>query len=168
MHLTARQLPDNPAVNRTEKQFAFFRTFACASSIIKQPAQFGCRKISVQHQPRFAAEELRHAKFFQFVAIACRAAALPHNRFMYRASGFFIPQNRGFALIGNANARNFVNGNINFTHCFIHQAGLGCPYFLRVMLNPAGLRKILGKLLLRRAANPSVFIKYNAAAAGCP
>ena len=45
MHRSLRQFPDQPGLNRSEKEFPTFRLFSCTLYIVQNPFYFGARKI---------------------------------------------------------------------------------------------------------------------------
>ena len=159
MNLTAGQLPDNPAVNSTEQQLACFRTLACMRYVFQNPVQFGTGEISIQNQACLFAEHIGIATDFQQITVFCGTTALPDNRLADRTTGVLVPHYGSFALIRNTDSGNVSRSNIQLAHCLVHQAYLGSPDFLGIVLHPACLRIILRKLLLCYAADFSMLVK---------
>ena len=165
VYLASGQLPDNPAVNRAEQQLACFCLLLRLRHILQNPMQLGAGKICVQHKAGLFTEHICVAADFQQVAILRSTAALPNNRLADRAACFLIPNHSRLTLIRDADAGNIRRSDVELAHRLIHQANLRRPDFLSIMLNPAGLRIILRKLLLRYTADFALLIKKNAAAA---
>ena len=159
MNLTAGQLPDNPAVNSTEQQLACFRTLACMRYVFQNPVQLGTGEISIQNQACLFTEHISIATDFQQITVFCGTTALPDNRLADRTTGVLVPHYGSFALIRNTDAGNISRSNIQLAHCLVHQAYLGSPDFLGIVLHPACLRIILRKLLLCYAADFSMLVK---------
>ena len=159
MNLTAGQLPDNPAVDSTEQQLACFRTLACMRHVFQNPVQLGTGEIRIQNQACFFAEHIGVTTDFQQITIFRGTTALPDNRLADGTTGVLIPDYGSFALVRNTDTGNISRSNIQLAHCLVHQAYLGSPDFLGIVLHPACLRIILRKLLLRYAADFSLLVK---------
>ena len=159
MNLATGQLPDNPAVNSTEQQLACFRTLTCMRYVFQNPVQLSTGKIRIQNQACLFTEHIGVATDFQQITVFRSTTALPDNRLADRTTGVLVPNYCGFALVCNTDAGNISRSNIQLAHCLVHQAYLGSPDFLGIVLHPACLRIILRKLLLCYAADFSLLIK---------
>ncbi len=166
MNLTAGQLPDNPAVDSTKQQLACFRPLACTRYVFQNPVQLGTGEISIQNQACLFTEHIGIATDFQQITVFRGTTALPDNRLADRTTGVLVPNYGSFALVRNTDAGNISRSNIQLAHCLVHQAYLGSPDFLGIVLHPACLRIILRKLLLCYAADLSLLVKQNTTAAG--
>ena len=56
VHLAACELPQKPAVDRTEGEVAFFRQLACAGHVVEEPADLADGEIRREHHRRVLAE----------------------------------------------------------------------------------------------------------------
>jgi hypothetical protein len=78
-----------------------------------------------------------------------------------------IPNNRGFALVGNADTGNILWTKLQLRHSLLANRSLRLPDFFGVMLDPARLRKQLPEFPLRHGDWPGLpVIKDTARAAG--
>jgi hypothetical protein len=87
---------------------------------------------------------------------------------VYRFSAFPVPDNRRFALVGNADAIYFIGGERGGFHCAPANFQRRTPYLIRVVFHPAVLRVVLPELLLMLAYSISFFVEDYCAAACCP
>ena len=165
MHLSVRQLPNQPCFNRTEKQFSRFRFFSCARHIVKNPLELRTAEISVNQKPCLFADFLAETLLFQAVAVLRGSAALPHNCIVNRHSGFLIPDHRCLSLIRNADGLDILISSVNFQKRLLRHAHLRRPDFHRVVLNPARLWVNLRELFLGGAYDSALFIVKNTARA---
>ena len=148
MHLAAGEMPQQIRIDRAEGEPAGLGGFARARDIVEQPGDLGRREVGIEQQ----AGALAH----QFFVSAARkrgaglmgAAILPDDRVVDRLAGLAVPNDRGFALVGNANRRDILRRDASARHCGARGRD-GCgPDPLRIMLDPAGLRKDLRKFKL--------------------
>jgi hypothetical protein len=71
-------------------------------------------------------------------------------------------------LVCDADGRNLRRLDACFPQRLSGGVHLGAPDCLRIVLHPAGLRKDLGKLLLRNADNAPIVIKNDCPGTGGP
>src|SRR5439155_2648916 len=91
---------------------------------------------------------------------------LPHDRVMDGFTRGAIPDDRRLALIGDADRRDVARPDLRAAERFDGDANLRRPDFLRVVLDPACVRKDLPEFLLRDRANAAVAIEDDRARAG--
>ena len=168
MHRSLRQFPDQPGLNRSEKEFPTFRLFSCTLYIVQNPFYFGRRKIGIDHETCLLTEFLCESLFLEGVAVLGSSAALPDDCMINGISGILIPYNCRFSLIGNSDRRNIRSLRTDHIHGFHRYAKHTRPDFIRIMLHPARLRKVLMELALCYTAHFTFFIKQDAPVAGCP
>ena len=135
---------------------------------IEQPLQFGGGKIGVQHQARRFLDQWRMSCAAQGIASAGSAPILPDDRRRERLAGQAIPQHHGFALVRDADRHDVFAGHALRLQYFARHRELRCPYLVRIMLDPARLREVLGELLLRHAACLPGVIEQHGTRAGSP
>ena len=110
MNTPARQSPQQETVDRPECEFAGLCPLADPRYVIEYPGDLGCRKIRIQLQAGFRGHHRFGAGFSQRVAGQGRTAILPDDRVMHAPAGLTVPDQRGLALIGDANAGKICGG----------------------------------------------------------
>ncbi len=117
VHAPARQPPQQETIDGAECQFAGGGTLAHTSDILQNPVHFGCGKIRIEAQARFPCHHWLDAVALQRLAELRCAAILPDDGVVNALAGVTVPDQRGFALIRDANSRNvsgrrrrFLNG----------------------------------------------------------
>src|ERR1035441_3911702 len=129
--------------------------------MIQQPAHLAARKISVNDQAGFALDQVLMAGPLQLIAEAGGAPVLPHDGVMDRFAGGAVPQNRGLALVGDANGRKIARLDSAPGQCRAGDFKLAGPDLAGVMLHPPGEGENLLKLLLRGSADGASMLKDN-------
>src|SRR3982074_1318687 len=104
MNSSIREFPDQPGVDRSKRQCPAVRLFASSRNIVEQPVHFGAGEVGVDYEPRLLLNHFCVSGGSQFVAERRGATILPNDCVMNRFTGFAIPNNGGFALIGDADA----------------------------------------------------------------
>ena len=165
MHAAARQLPDEPCVDRAEQQFAALRPLPCARNVFKDPAQLRAGKIRVDDEPGFLPDPLGQAAPAQLVAVFRRPSALPDNGRIDGLAVPLIPDDSRFALVRDADALDVLRPRADLSHGFLRNAQLRIPNLYGIVLHPAGLRIGLRKFLLCDAADLAPAVEQNAAIA---
>lgn len=138
MYGTLGQIPDQPGIYRTEKQFSPLCPFSDTGYIIQDPGNLGSTEISIRDQAGLLPDDFVKPSF-----------SIPRS---YRRSGgtaiqwhcipvprYFIPENRSLTLIRDADGLDLVIGDTQHRHTFNGHSQLGGPDFHRVMLYPAWL-----------------------------
>jgi hypothetical protein len=80
---------------------------------------------------------------------------------------FAIPDDDGFPLIGNANSRNVSRADVCGFYGYSRGFNRRMPNFHRIVFNPAGLRKMLGKLPLGYGHRLEGFVKEDGSGTRC-
>ena len=166
MYRAFGQFPDKPGLHGSEKQFALFGPFSGSIHMVENPFYLGSGKVGINNQPRLLPEFLSQSFLLQGVAILAGPTALPHDRVVDRISRLLIPDNGRLSLIGNADGRDVRRRGSDAAHGLHGYAQHACPDFVRVMLHPAGLRKILLEFPLCHAAHFSPFVEQDTPVAG--
>ena len=81
-------------------------------------------------------------------------------------AGIFIPDNGGFALVGDADGGDISGGESGFLQRLFAGGERGAPDFFRVMFDPAGLREKLLEFLLGGGNYLELVVKNNSPAGG--
>ncbi len=168
MHLSLCQLPDQPGLHRPKEQLAPLRPLSGALHMVQDPFKLRPRKIGVNHQSGLLPEHVNQSLFLQLVTIPGGPAALPDNGWTHRLPGPLIPHHCSLSLIGNADGCDILCPGSRLGHGLHCHPKLGRPDLIRIMLHPARLRKILGKLLLRQTADLPFPVKKDTPVAGRP
>ena len=165
-HMASAQLEGEPAVDRAKGQLALFRARTHAGQVLQQPGQLGGGKIGVQFKPGALPDERGMAAGAQQVAGGRGAPVLPHDGRADGAARAAVPQHRRFALIGNADGGNVGAGQALLVQHLARHGKLAFPDVGGIVFHPAGLRKMLGKLLLRAGAGLALAIEQDRARTG--
>ena len=164
--VAAAQAPDQPAVDGAEGQLALLGPAARAGNVVEQPLQFGGGEIGVELEARAFLDEGRLARVKQAVAHAGGAPVLPHNGVGHRFAGHAVPQQRGLALVGDAD-RGHLRGLDAALRQRLARAGeLAVPDVERVVLDPARLGEVLGEFTLAAGHRQASAVEQDGARAG--
>ena len=142
----AAQIPQQPRIDRPEGEFARFGPGADARHVIQQPRDFRAGEIGIRDQPGFRADRPVEPVRADHVAHRRGAAALPHDRVMDRLARLAIPEQRGFALVGDADRRHVRRADLLLIQ---HRAGhvaLRAPDVMRIVFHPAGFGEMLRRI----------------------
>src|SRR5689334_14643168 len=127
---------------------------------------FGSGEVSVYHQAGALAKSFLQTIGFQAIANRRADAALPHNGIRHRLSSFSFPENGGFALVSDADSRQFLGRDASALHRLTRHRQLRAPDGLGIMFYLAGRGIDLLKFLLRQADDFSFMAKYDGTAGG--
>lgn len=163
--LAAGQVPDQPAIDGSKGQLSVFGLLAKAGIVLKKPLQFGGRKVSIGTQSGFFLNFLLMALAPQFCAQAFAATVLPDNGPIYRLAAAAVPDHRRFALIGDADCADVLRLQAGCLQGLSGCLQLGFPDFNGVVLDPAGVRIVLGQLFLSGCQAAAAAVEDNAAGA---
>ena len=166
MDLAAGQLPDQPCLDRAKEQVAPLGPRAHAGHIVQNPFQLGCREIGVNDKAGLFPDLVGQALRLERIAVFACAAALPYDGMADRLAGVAVPDDRCLALVCNANGGNILRRGADLVHGRQRHAQLGGPDLVGIMLHPARLGEVLGKLLLRHAAHLASGVEKDAPVGG--
>ncbi len=144
----AAEPPGHPAVHGAERQLAGLRALAHAGDVVQQPADLGAREVRVEEEAGLAPDQRLGAGDAQLLAEAGGAPVLPDDRRRDRRRGRPVPQDGGLALVGDADAGDRGGGHAGLLERGPRGGQLGQPELLRVLLDPAGVRRAEADLLL--------------------
>jgi hypothetical protein len=147
----AGELPDEPGVDRAERELAARRALARAGNLVEQPRELGAAEIRVDHEPGALADQAFRADLAQVLAQPGGAPVLPHDRVRDRLAGLPVPDDGRFALVGDAYCQKIFCRNATLSERVARHIALRLEDLARVVLDPARLRKDLAELALARA-----------------
>src|SRR5690606_4830149 len=145
---TPGQPPDQEGVYRAGEQLALLRPPARTLHVIEDPRHLGAREIGVEQQAGLFREFRLQPLFPELLAEGGGAAVLPDDGVVDRAARGLVPDHRGLALVGDADGRDVGSLQLRLLQRLLHRPHRGFPKVLRVVLDPAGSREMLRKLLL--------------------
>ncbi len=112
----AGQVPDDPGVHGAEEDLAAFGARAAqALDVVEQPAGLRAGEAGRQRQARLAAEAVLADALRRAPAQAVGAGVLPDDRVVDRLTGVPVPQQRGLALVGDADRLDVGGGDAAFS-----------------------------------------------------
>ena len=142
------QFIGEPAVDGAEGQFAALGAHAGARDVGEQPFELGRGKIGVEFEAGLALDEGGVPGGAQCVAAFGGAAVLPDDGVTQWLAAAAVPHHRRFALVGDADGGDFAGAGAALLQHFARAGELGVPDVERIVLDPAGLGKMLGIFLL--------------------
>ena len=163
MRFSAGQLPNQPGINVAEQQFALFRLRPGALDVIENPNNLGSREIGVIDKTGLLANLVNITSLIPALNDLRRLTGLPNNSVVNRLACSLIPDNRGFALVGNADRADLIRCSSGFRNRLAGYIDLRCKNLLCVVLYPAGLRKNLGEFSGIITTDLSLLIEQNCA-----
>ncbi len=125
------------SVHGAAKKFAIIGEFARIPHVLENPANFQCAEVSGKWQAGFRAEPVDATLLGEFRHRALDASVLPNNRVANRAAVGFLPENDGFALIGNADSGKVFGLEDFLLHGFPNHVLSAPPDFFGVVFNPS-------------------------------
>src|SRR5262249_54670477 len=105
MGFAAGQPPQQKTVNCAECELAVCGGRARAFHVLEQPRNLTGGKVWIEQEPCSAGNSAFISGLPQRLAVFGGTAILPYDRIVDRLSGLAVPNNTGFPLIGDANAR---------------------------------------------------------------
>ena len=163
MNGAARQVPDKPAVDGTEEHFALLGARTRARHRIEEPLNLCRRKIRVEPQARLAVHKRLNSLFAKRLAPVVRSAVLPNERRRNRLARLAVPKHGRLALIRHADRSHLFGRHARFSETSARHGKLRAPNLGRIVLNPAGLGKMLRKLHLLERDDLRAAIEKNRA-----
>jgi len=167
MQCATSQVPNEPRINGAEGEFTTVGLFASAGNVIEEPANFASGKVGVDDEAGFVLYQFGLAGFFQAFAKIGGAAVLPDYGVINGGASLAIPNDGGFALVGDAESGDVFAGEFGRGKDVTGDLELGSPDFTRVVLNPAGLGEDLLEFLLGDGMDLAAPVKKYGAGTGC-
>ncbi len=164
----ARELGDQPGVDGSKSQFAPLGAQACLRHVIEQPGELGSGKIRIEHEAGTAPDFVLQTLFAQARTLVRSAPVLPDNGIAQCASAIALPQDGGFALIGDADGSQIVRAQARALQGLAGAAQLRFPDFLGIVLHPSRLWIDLPQFAPRHRHRPSLAIEDDCTRTGRP
>ncbi len=166
MHLARGQPPQQVAIDGAEHQLAALGAGARAGHVIEDPGDLGAGEIGIDDQAGLGRNRRLVAFALEFGADIGGAAVLPDDGAVHGLAGGAVPHHGGLALVGDADRGDvFCLQARLFQRVAADHHGRG-PDVFRLMLDPAGRRKMLREFLLRGGGDGNIAAKHDGAR-GC-
>ncbi len=108
----AREIPEHPAVRRSEQQFAALGTLACAAHVLEDPHDLGAGEIGREGQSGDRFEALDPLGAGQPIDDLLGARVLPDDRVVDGLPGRPVPDDGGLTLVGDPDTHDIVAGDV--------------------------------------------------------
>jgi hypothetical protein len=154
VRLPGGELPDEPAVDRSEREIAGRGPRARAAHVVEDPRDLGRREIRVEHEARLGAHLGLGALVLQARADVGGSPVLPHDGAMDRLPGAAVPHDRRLALVRDADGGERGRFHLGFPQRLPRDRERDAPDLLGVVLHPAGLRVVLLELRVAAPGDP--------------
>jgi hypothetical protein len=103
-----REVVDEPAVDRAERQLAALGAVARPFDVVEQPRELGAGEVGVEHEARARADHVLGAVGAELRADGRRAPVLPDDRAVERLARLAVPEHRGLALVRDPDRRDVL------------------------------------------------------------
>src|SRR6185503_21155517 len=153
-------------VDGAERELAALRARPRTGHVVEQPGNLGAAEVGIDHQAGALAHQALGAHLLQLRALRRGAPVLPDDGVMDRLAGLPVPEDRGLALVGDADAHHILERDLGPAQHFARGVALRLVDLLRVVLDPAGLRENLAELALRGVHPLAVLVEQDGARAG--
>src|SRR5215203_4766810 len=134
-----------------------------APYVIEDPGDLAPGEVGIDDQTRLLGDDWAVTFGFEPIAESGGAAILPDDGVAHRTSGSAVPDDRGFALVRDADGSDVGRTCVGAPERFDRHRALCRPDLLRVVLNPSRLRKDLLELLLRDGSDRTVMVEQDRA-----
>ena len=142
MPYAARELPNQIAIDVAEGKFASFGEFTGTANVVEDPTDLEAAEIGGEGKTGFISEAVLTTLCGERCDVRFNACVLPHDGVVNDMTSLAIPDNCGFPLVGDADRRKVSGLQTFLLHAFANNFPCSPPDFVRVVLNPARLRKI--------------------------
>ena len=159
MRLAARELPDQPGIDRTEDELALLCSLLCTLDMVEDPADLRAGEIRIDRQARLVANLIHESLGLECRGDRCRLAGLPDDGVVDRTARLLVPDHGRLALVRDADAGDVARDETGLLESFLHDSDHRAPDFLSVMLDPARFREVLRELFLRDTDNLGVAVE---------
>ena len=123
---------------------------------VQQPGELGAGEIRIEQQPGLPREFGFMARGLEARAKIRRAPVLPDDGAMHRAPGGAVPQQRGLALIGDADGDDVARSRAGLLHGAAATRDRRRPQIFRLVLDLAVGGEMLREFLLRKSRDRGV------------
>ena len=166
MHLPTGQPPQQEAVDRAEGELAALRAFPRAGHVVEQPGELRAGEIGIEQQARALAYEGLGAVGLEPRAGLGRTTVLPDDGTVNRPAARAIPDDRRFALVGDADRGNVLRGKPGALQRLASGRDGVAPDVFRVVLHPAVGRVVLRQFVPGKRDAAALLIEDDAARRG--
>ena len=149
MHLAPCHLPDEPALYSSEEEIPAFCPLSRARNVVEYPCKLGPAEVRICKQSRPGTDHVLMR--LESGGIVRSPSALPHDCVIYRFSGFLVPYDRCFPLVGDTDPGDILICQAGFEQSFLRRAHLRSPDLHRIVFDPALVREYLCELSLHDA-----------------
>ena len=149
VHPPARQLPDEPGVDRAEREPG-------ATVLAQEPLELRGGEVRIGNEPRALADQIG----VELAAARRGSPVLPDDRRRDRASGHAVPEQRRLALVRDRDRVDAVEPG--FPGCGEN----ALPDLFRIVLDPARPRKMLRQLGVAATVDVELLVDHEAGRAG--
>ena len=141
--LAAGEVPDQPRVGGAEDRVALLGRLADPVDVLEDPLDLAAGEVGRRGQARLAPDDVALALTVEGAGDPVGAGVLPDDRVVVGPAGVPVPDDRGLALVGDAQ-----RGQVAAREPLVVQGGLdhrggALPDLDRVVLDPARLRQDL-------------------------
>ncbi len=162
----AGEVPDQPRIDGAKSEFAAFRACPRIGHVVEQPFEFGPGEVRIDHQAGFLRDQVGGTRRAQRIAQIRGAPILPDDRVGHGLARRALPDDGGFALVGDADGRNVRGADAGLGQCLGHHSPLRGPDFGRIVLDPSRPRIDLREFPLRAPMNVARMIEDDRARTG--
>ena len=162
----ARQVPDEPGVHGAEGDLAVLGAGPETGHVVEQPGRLGAGEVGGQRQTGLLAEPVLTVRSAELPGQRGGAGVLPDDRVVHGFARGAVPQERGLALVGDAERAELVGAQSGLgERSGDHGLHLG-PDLGGVVLHPPRLGEDLTVLTLVDCDDRAVLVEDDAAAGG--
>ena len=156
VHFAAGEPPQQIRIDRAECQLTARGPFANVRRAIQQPGEFCAGEIRIEQKPGLPRELGFMAGGLQARTKIRRAPVLPDDGAMHRAAAGAVPQQRGLALVGDADGDDVARAGAGLLHGAAATFDRRRPQIFRLVLDLAVGGKVLREFLLRESRDRGV------------
>ena len=164
--MLAGELERQPRINRAEHRRPSRDALREAVNVGQQPFDLRRREVRVEHEAGALAYQRLDPFAAQLVAALGRAAVLPDERAVERLAGSRVPNADRLALVADPDCREATGRNTGCLQRLKRHGAGNAPDLSRIMLNPAGLGKVLLKLAVGAAEQLHLGVEDEASGSG--
>ncbi len=137
------QVPQQPAVGVAEHGVALLGGLADPVDVLQDPLDLAGGEVGRGGQPGLLPDHVALALALELGGDAVGPGVLPDDGVVVGPSGALVPDDRGLALVGDAESGQVAAGQAGPVEGGLDDRGRALPDLHRVVLHPAGLREDL-------------------------
>src|SRR5207237_6766750 len=135
----AGEIPDAPGVDVAEDQVAGLGLLAGTIDVVEDPTHLGAGEVGGQREADLRPEAILYAVGGELVDELVGAGVLPHDRVHHRLARVAVPDDRGLALVGDAQTGDVARAGSRLRQRVVEHLLTALPDLLGVVLDPARL-----------------------------